>query len=68
MLDNELIVLGHSAIQEHPNIAKLQGLCWDISDDKIWPVLVFEKSHFDDLYSFATSLVGKELDIHQNFC
>ena len=64
MLNNEIIVLGHPSIQEHPNIVKLQGVCWDISDDKVWPVLVFEKSQFDDLYSFAARTVGKELDIH----
>lgn len=71
MLSNEIIVLGHPLIQEHPNIAKLHGICWDISsDDKVWPVLVFEKSQFDDLYSFAARPVGKELDIHHRlkFC
>lgn len=65
MLSTEIIVLGHPLIQEHPNIAKLQGICWDISSDgKVWPVLVFEKSQFDDLYRFAARPVGKELDIH----
>lgn len=71
MLNNEIIVLGHPSIQEHPNIAKLQGICWDISSDgKVWPVLVFEKSQFDDLYSFAARPVGKELNIHHRlrFC
>ncbi|KAL9100712.1 MAG: hypothetical protein Q9163_003938, partial [Psora crenata] len=65
MLTNEITVLGHPSIQEHPNIALLQGICWDItSDGKVWPVLVFEKSRFDDLYNFARRPVGKELDIH----
>lgn len=65
MLTSEITVLGHPSIQEHPNIALLQGICWDISTDgKVWPVLVFEKSQFDDLYSFATRPVGRELDIH----
>lgn len=65
MLSNEITVLGHPSIQEHPNIAKLQGICWDISSDgRVWPALVFEKSQFDDLYSFARRSIGKELDIH----
>lgn len=64
-LSNEITVLGHPPIQEHPNIVKLQGICWDISSDgRVWPVLVFEKSQFDDLYSFATRPIGKELNIH----
>ncbi len=66
MLSNELIVLGHRSIQEYPHIARLQGICWDISSDgKVWPVLVFEKSHFEDMYRFATRPIGKDLDIHQ---
>ena len=65
LLSNEITVLAHPSIQEHPNIVKLQGICWDISlDGKVWPVLVFEKSHFDNLYSFTTRPVGKELGIH----
>lgn len=65
MLSNEIIVLDHSSIQEHSNIAKLQSICWDIFfDDKVWLVLMSEKSQFDDLYSFATRSVEKELNIH----
>ena len=66
MLSNELLVLGHPSIQEHPHIARLQGICWDVSSDgKVWPVLVFEKAHFEDMYRFAIRPIGKELDIHQ---
>ncbi|KAK5634956.1 hypothetical protein RRF57_010668 [Xylaria bambusicola] len=63
----EILVLGHPAIREHPNIAHLQGICWDISpkDDKPWPVLVFEKSQYGDLYNFAKSPRGRELGISQ---
>ena len=67
MLNNEIIVLSHSSIQEHPNIVKLQGICWDIFENNVWPVLVFEKSQFDDLYSFAARPVEKELNIHHRF-
>ena len=65
MLNNEITVLAHPSIKEHPHIVKLQGICWDISSDgKVWPVLVFEKSPFEDLYTFVTRPVGKELGIH----
>lgn len=51
----EITILSQPFIQEHANIAQLQGICWDISpaDDKPWPVLVFEKSHLGDLYHFV---------------
>lgn len=54
-LINEITVLSQAFVREHANIAHLQGICWDISpnDDKPWPVLVFEKSHFGDLYHFV---------------
>lgn len=53
-LINEITVLSQPFVREHANIAQLQGICWDISpgDDKPWPVLVFEKSHFGDLRHF----------------
>lgn len=63
---NEMIVLSHPAIQRHPNIVELQGLCWDIpSDDKVWPVLVLEKSHFGDLYEFLRLPVGRDLSTNE---
>ena len=63
---NEIVVLGHESIQSHPNIVQLQGICWDVAsddegNDKIWPVLVFEKAQYGDLYNFATLPIGKEL-------
>lgn len=65
ILINEITILGHTFIRKHPNIAHLQGICWDISptDDIPWPVLVFEKTHFGDLYNFASSPIGRELGI-----
>jgi Protein tyrosine and serine/threonine kinase len=61
---NEIIVLGHPSTRKHPTIVELQGICWDIgSDDEVWPVLVFEKSQYGDLYHFATLPIGRELCI-----
>lgn len=67
-LISEIIVLGHKSLRNHPNIVQLQGICWDVASDekggdKVWPVLVFEKSQYGDLYNFATRLVGRELCI-----
>lgn len=63
---NEIIVLSHPAIQRHPNIVELQGICWDIpSDDEVWPVLVLEKCHFGDLYHFLRLPVGRDLSTNE---
>lgn len=59
---SELLVLTHEAIRDHPYIARLEGLCWDVrDDDDIRPVLVMEKSHFGDLYQFMRSGLGRDL-------
>jgi len=65
-LTNEIIVLGHRSIREHPNIGHLQGICWDIApDDTPWPVLVFEKSEYEDLYDFAQRPIGRAMGIDE---
>jgi hypothetical protein len=62
MLINEIVALSDPSIRKHPNILELQGICWDIpSDNEVWPVLVFEKSHFGDLRHFATLPVWMDL-------
>ncbi|KAL2038550.1 hypothetical protein N7G274_008597 [Stereocaulon virgatum] len=64
-LMDEITVLSHPWIRGHPNIAQLQGVCWDISDGNVWPVLVFEKSQFGDLFEFARLPVGRELNLNE---
>jgi hypothetical protein len=67
----EMVILGHPLVQEHPHIVQLLGICWDISQDsqdiskatQVWPVLVFEKSHLGDLYYFARLGKGKDLSL-----
>ena len=63
---SEVTVLCHVSLRNHPNIVELQGVCWDIasedkSEDKVWPVLVFEKTQYGDLNNFAMLPVGREL-------
>ncbi len=60
---NEIAIMSQTFIREHANIAQLQGICWEISDDdRPWPVLVFEKAHFGDLDHFARH-GGKDMKI-----
>jgi hypothetical protein len=60
----EMIVLSQPSIREHPNIIRLEGICWDIpQDDQVWPVLVFQKAHFGDLYHFSRSGAGRDLSM-----
>jgi hypothetical protein len=66
-LISELLVLGQPKIKAHPNIITLEGICWDIipGTEKIWPVLVFQKTHIGDLGKFMESEIGKQLGIHE---
>jgi hypothetical protein len=65
-LINEIIILGQTSIRKHLNIVELQGVCWDVeSNDKVWPVLVFEKTRFGDLHDFLTLPVGREIGFAQ---
>ena len=60
----EISILGHPAIRYHPNVASIEGICWDVvlGGEEVWPVLVFEKTRYGDLNRFMTSGPGKELD------
>ena len=60
-LISEIRILGTPAIRSHPNIVVLEGICWDITEQHIWPVLLFEKSYFGNLEEFAVSETGKSL-------
>ncbi|OTB07426.1 hypothetical protein M426DRAFT_251200 [Hypoxylon sp. CI-4A] len=79
---SEITILRHPEIQKHPNILDLEGLAWNFSaispgledtphrdsdDFAVWPVLVFEKSKFGDLYQFARSEAGRRLTTYERF-
>ena len=57
-------MLGHPSIRYHPNVASIEGICWDVvlGGKEVWPVLVFEKARYGDLTKFMTSGLGNELD------
>lgn len=67
----EMVVLGHPTIRKHDYIVSLEGMCWDIpNDNDVWPVLVFQKTHLGDLYSFSISKRFRSLSIKDrlNLC
>jgi hypothetical protein len=56
----EMIMLSHSIIQKHKHIVTLEEICWDISkNEKVWSILIFEKSHLEDFDRFAQSKILK---------
>ena len=67
MLTNEIVALSGQIAQNHPNIVQLQGICWEIAceNQEAWPVLIFEKAHFGDLYSFSMTPIGREMALDQ---
>ena len=52
-------------IRDHPNIIKLEGICWEVNPeaDRILPVLLFEKSREGDLHRFLGSAEGRGLSV-----
>ena len=65
-LISEVSILGLESIRDHPNVIKLEGIAWDIqTNDKIQPVLVFEKTAHGDLEAFLSSKPGRELSVYQ---
>lgn len=50
----EISALSHPALQSHPNVLNMYGICWDIVGEKevFRPVLVVEKSSLRDLGHF----------------
>jgi serine/threonine protein kinase len=64
-LISEISVLGNSLTRNHPNIIRLEGICWDIppGDVKVHPVLVFEKTQYGDLEQFVDSATGSKMEL-----
>ena len=63
---NEIKILCSPSIRENQHFAQLQGICWDIENDgRVWPVLLFEKSHLGDLCSFMDTPAGQNLRIDE---
>jgi hypothetical protein len=60
---SEVSVLQSPSIRSHPNIINLEGVCWELESDNVWPVLVFEKAPLWDLRAFMASQAGLDLPV-----
>ena len=63
----EISILGHPTIRSHSHIASIEGICWDVvsGGEKVWPVLVFEKTEYGDLSRFMRSNAGMQLGLRE---
>ena len=61
----EILVLMHPSMFAHPNIITFEGICWDVSleEERVWPVLMYEKSVYGDLEWFANYGAGTSLSL-----
>lgn len=60
----EIFNLSQPTISEHPNITRLESVCWDVypREMKVHPVLVFEKAPHGDLAQILSSELGQALN------
>ena len=63
----ELAILSHKPIADHPYIIKVEGICWEVTpeNDRILPVLVFEKAIHGDMFHYRDTIEGQKLSIRQ---
>jgi serine/threonine protein kinase len=71
MILNEIAILSHTRVREHPNVIELEGICWDVeSESQVWPVLVFDRTNWGDLSDFVDKPEWKTLTatLRMNIC
>lgn len=68
-LSTELAILSFPPFRNHPNIVRLEGVCWEVlaGDVDILPVFVFEAANCGDLDSFMHSERGAASTIEARF-
>lgn len=64
-LFSEVLVLGHPVIRHHPNIVKLEGICFEDVNEKAWPVLVFQRAKHRDMKIFMSHEPRRKLDLKE---
>lgn len=66
-LVSEISVVRHPSIEHHQNIVNLEGIGFELTpqSEKVWPVLILEKSQLGDLESFMLSVEGRSTTMHQ---
>ena len=64
---SELAILRHESVANHPNVITLEGISWEVApeNNRILPVLVFEKATYGDLFQFRDTEEGQNLDFRQ---
>jgi hypothetical protein len=62
---SEVVALSTSKIYDHPNIANLEGICWEVEpvSGEIWPVLAFRKAECGSLNHFLTLPDAEDMDL-----
>ena len=61
----EVSVLGHPIVRGIPYFIRLEGVCWDFTDEGVWPVLVFRKADHGNLREFLWSEEGRNITFAQ---
>ncbi|KAF8541195.1 kinase-like domain-containing protein [Trichophaea hybrida] len=68
---SEVLIVSQPAIQNHPNIVNLEGICWEIKSrtEKAVPVFVFEKAAWH-LQQFMNVSEGRNMSMNDrlNLC
>jgi Protein tyrosine and serine/threonine kinase len=64
-LMSEIAILTTPSIRNLPYIVNIEAVCWDISEseERVWPVLVFDKATDGNLQNFLISPEGCATDI-----
>jgi hypothetical protein len=61
----EVSMLGHPIVRGIPYFIRLEGVCWDFTEDGVWPVLVFRKADHGNLREFLWSKEGGDITFAQ---
>lgn len=67
----EVLILCHPKLRSHPKIARLEACCLEIlKDDRLSPVLVFEKAQLGDLEHFIALDTSRSIQFEEwvNLC
>jgi len=52
---SEVSVLGNPFIRDHPNIVDLEGITWELDNENLIPVFVFQKAQLGSLDHYLRS-------------
>lgn len=67
---SEILALESPQVRLHPNVAHLEGVCWEVKNGFALPVLVFQKAELGDLRAFLQSerSAGLDFDARLQVC